>query len=196
MRARKAVVVGVMLTLASGWACAQTIYRLTDLGTRGGQGSTGYSHQRLGTGDGFGLNDDSAGYRGLSRLPVGRQHDAGPRHAGAGKCGFSAAIAWLCHQRLGAGDGSRATRPIGTEHAFLWDGTTLQDLGTLGGTFSQGNAINASGQVTGIAYVSGRHDAGRPSPARIPVGRYQDARPRHAGRPGQRWRMPSTPRGR
>ena len=33
MRARKAVVVGVMLTLASGWACAQTIYRLTDLGT-------------------------------------------------------------------------------------------------------------------------------------------------------------------
>ena len=40
-------------------------------------------------------------------------------------------------------------------HAFLWDGTTMVDLGTLGGTdvpggtASQGVAINASGQVTG-----------------------------------------------
>ena len=37
-------------------------------------------------------------------------------------------------------------------HAFLWNGTTMQDLGTLGGTFSQGYAINDSGQVAGRAY--------------------------------------------
>ena len=39
-------------------------------------------------------------------------------------------------------------------HAFLWDGTTLRDLGTPGDDFtnSRGEALNASGQVTGWAY--------------------------------------------
>ncbi len=40
-------------------------------------------------------------------------------------------------------------------HAFLWDGTTMRDLGTLGGRDSSGRAINASGQVTGIAATTG-----------------------------------------
>src|SRR5207253_2012318 len=31
---------------------------------------------------------------------------------------------------------------------------TVRDLGTLGGTFSVGNGINASGQVTGLAYTN------------------------------------------
>ncbi len=52
----------------------------------------------------------------------------------------------------------------GTQHAFLWNGTTMQDLGPLGGgsfpypsgaapsgAYTRGNAINASGQVTGWA---------------------------------------------
>ena len=60
-------------------------------------------------------------------------------------------------------------------HAFLWDGTTMQDLGTLGGTYSRGVAINASGQVTGIAITA---DGGS---SRLPVGRHDDAGPRHAG---------------
>jgi probable HAF family extracellular repeat protein len=37
-------------------------------------------------------------------------------------------------------------------HAFLWDGTRLTDLGTLGRSGSLGNAINALGQVAGTAY--------------------------------------------
>ena len=39
-------------------------------------------------------------------------------------------------------------------HAFLWDGTTLLDLGTLEDTSSLANAINTSGQVTGTLEVA------------------------------------------
>ena len=39
-------------------------------------------------------------------------------------------------------------------HAFLWDGTMMQDLGTLGGADSLGYAINDSGQVTGTSTAS------------------------------------------
>ena len=39
----------------------------------------------------------------------------------------------------------------GITHAFLWNGTSTQDLGTLGGRSSAGYAINASGQVTGYS---------------------------------------------
>lgn len=50
--------------------------------------------------------------------------------------------------------------PTGTLHAFRYTGTpgidgVMEDLGTLGGTFSQGYAINASGQVTGFSGTSG-----------------------------------------
>ena len=51
----------------------------------------------------------------------------------------------------------------------------LTDLGTLGGTSSDGVALNASGQVTG----SSTH--GRRRNSRLPVGRHDDAGPRHAG---------------
>ena len=51
----------------------------------------------------------------------------------------------------------------------------MQDLGTLGGAYSLGFAINDSGQVTG--------SAPRPTMglSRLPVGRHDDAGPRHAG---------------
>ena len=54
-----------------------------------------------------------------------------------------------------------STTPDGGFHAILWDGTTLQDLGTLveAGAYSEGFAINASGQVTGISEGDGGYHA-------------------------------------
>jgi probable HAF family extracellular repeat protein len=44
-----------------------------------------------------------------------------------------------------------------TYHAFLYDGTAMNDLGTLGGAFtnSQGLAVNSFGEVVGDAYTAG-----------------------------------------
>ena len=39
-------------------------------------------------------------------------------------------------------------------HAFLYDGSSMQDLGTLGGNFSAGVAISSLAQVVGDSYTS------------------------------------------
>ena len=89
----------------------------------------------------------------------------GPRHAAGGS------IVWPCHQRLGTGAGVAGTPDGFGFHAFLWDGTTMLDFGTLGGAYSHGFAINASGQVTGFSSTADG------SGARLPVGRHHDAGP-------------------
>jgi probable HAF family extracellular repeat protein len=41
-----------------------------------------------------------------------------------------------------------------TRHAVIWNGTTPIDLGTLGASISQANAINDPGQVVGFSYTT------------------------------------------
>ena len=43
---------------------------------------------------------------------------------------------------------------FGASHAFLWNGTTLMDLGTLGGGTSKGTVINKWGQVAGVSSLA------------------------------------------
>ena len=74
---------------------------------------------------------------------MGRHDDAGPRHAGGPSEGVAINDAGQVTGTLHDGRW--------TTHAFLWDGTTMLDLGTLGGSSSSARAINASGQVTGTA---------------------------------------------
>jgi probable HAF family extracellular repeat protein len=46
----------------------------------------------------------------------------------------------------------------GTRHAFLWDGRSMRDLGTLGGEYAQGQAVNDGGMVAGLSeLVPGDH---------------------------------------
>jgi probable HAF family extracellular repeat protein len=94
--------VGVALALASGSVLA-TSFRLTDLGTLGGDLSS-----------------------------QGQAINASGRVTGVSPTTGNTAV-----------------------HAFLWDGTAMQDLGTLGGTNSRGRDINDAGQVTGRADTAG-----------------------------------------
>jgi 6-phosphogluconolactonase len=43
---------------------------------------------------------------------------------------------------------------LGNTHAFLYTGAGLKDIGTLGGTYSEGTSINNQGEIAGISTVA------------------------------------------
>ena len=95
-----------------------------------------------------------------------------------------------CHQHLGARDGLLRTGGRSDPPRLPVGRDDMVDLGTLGGQGRVfGDDINASGQVTGASPTADG------PPSRLPVGRHDDAGPRHVGRHAA-VSTPSTPRGR
>jgi probable HAF family extracellular repeat protein len=134
---------GLSLSLASGAALAQATYRLIDLGTLGGNSSYG-----------FAINV-SGQVTGTARTVDGVEHPFlwdGTTMQGLGALDGTYGNAYAIN------DSGEVTGEQGlagrAAHAFLWDGTTLQRL-TLGGSSGTGIDINAAGQVTGQASVTG-----------------------------------------
>ncbi len=56
--------------------------------------------------------------------------------------------------------------------AFLWDGSVMRDLGTLGGTDAAALAINERGQVMGLSYSSTTQPSACNPTAAVPLGTF------------------------
>jgi probable HAF family extracellular repeat protein len=148
---------GLLLAIAYQSALAQAMYRMTDLGALGGVESYGFSLNASGQATGFVTMADGS-YRGFIWKNNGTPMQDLGTLGGAYTQGFAinskGQVTGLSFNGLSDPNG------IDVYHAFIWknDGTPMQDLGTLGGTDSQGVAINDSGQVTGIARAANNNE--------------------------------------
>lgn len=124
---------------------------MLDLGTLGGQNSSGVAINDLGQVTG---NADLAG-------GSGRRAFVWSRSAGMDDLGTLGGPSSTSTGINGSGEVTGyADTSGGSSHAFLWRASGhLVDLGTLGGTYSYGFAINDLGQVTGQAYIAGDGEA-------------------------------------
>jgi probable HAF family extracellular repeat protein len=126
---------------------------LHDLGTLGGTYSEGYGINASSQVTGF--STTTGGAETHTFLYDGTMHDLGTL-GGTYSSGSGVNASGQV-----SGTSSLTTGDI-AEHAFLWTPTTpngasgtMNDLGTLGGSYSFGRGINASGQVAGDSYTTG-----------------------------------------
>ena len=134
-----------------------------DLGTLGGTTSVGFAINDAGQVTGLGAHDRRCD---LTRVPVGRHDHPGPRHVRR----FDQR--WHRRRRHGASDEQAFTTGDAERHAFLWDGTLMRDLGTFGGTTSEGSPSTTRARLR----AAGEHDRQR-GLTRVPVGRHDHRGP-------------------
>jgi probable HAF family extracellular repeat protein len=72
-----------------------------------------------------------------------------------GSSGFSIGLAINSSGEVAGNSDTANTATTGQPDAFLYNGSTMVDLGTLGGVASGANGINDSGNVVGWAYTTG-----------------------------------------
>lgn len=132
MRLTRTVVLGSRLMLSSAMAA------VTAMGASAA--TAGYSITDLGS-----LGNGARGYGINANGQV------------AGGSYTSQSVQVPCPPRQYGGQKKCVTNP---EHAFLWSSGSMNDLGTLGGTNSEGLAVNLSGQVAGWSETKNSgHDA-------------------------------------
>ncbi|MBZ5603194.1 MAG: HAF repeat-containing protein [Acidobacteriia bacterium] len=130
--------------LADGHAFSESNGSVTDIGTRAGNWSAGYSINNSGQIAGYGESSPGV-FRGFVWTPSAGFVQLGTL-GGAGSYAMAINDAGQV-----AGNAQNAG---GSSHAFLWSGGVMLDLGTLGGS-SYGYGINAAGDVVGYSYVNG-----------------------------------------
>lgn len=142
MKSFRAVFVAAAWGLAAGIACAGMEYQVIDLGTLGGTNAVA-----------LGINDDAQ--------VVGWSQDSnGWTQAFVWQNGTMAGLGFLpggtnsvAMAINGAGEITGYSHVSATNyHAFLYASKHLMDLGTWGGPYSRGNAINDRTEVTGWSY--------------------------------------------
>ena len=145
---------GVVLSLALVPGAGAISFDIVDLGTLGGSSSFGYDVNILGQVTGIAENSggaDRAFWSDGTGLP-GSMTDLGtlpgqvPEHTLSAGQGINDSGQVAGYSHYGQVEGVRAV---------IWDGGTIQNLGTLGGFRSLGRDINASGQVTGESNITG-----------------------------------------
>jgi probable HAF family extracellular repeat protein len=135
-------------------------YVVTDLGTFGGTNTLGWGLNSSGQATGYSAGVDDEIVNSFLWNPAVANGASGSIHDLGGLGGqFSWGIGINASGQI---SGIAATMDDEAEHATLWNPTTpggfsgtLHDLGTLGGTYSQGTGINDRGQLTGYSDLTG-----------------------------------------
>jgi probable HAF family extracellular repeat protein len=146
-RSQLLFVAGSVVSVLTGASSAEELYRVTDLGTLGGQYSSARALNASGQVTGFSLTGDERDgfvpflWSGGTMRRLGTEADTFDFGFGSG----------VAINNAGQVAGNFEDETGDESFAFRSVGTTIQDLGTLGGFRVAAQAINASGQVAGFS---------------------------------------------